>query len=73
MPRLLRLITARLSCLVTARYINAAAGLSSHGAVVVLSSRYVHTAVALSSYGAVVFVFTKLLDSCLEHNLAAMC
>ena len=37
MPRLCHLVAARFSCLVTAKYVNAAAGLSSHGAVVLLS------------------------------------
>ena len=36
-PRQLRPATARLSCLVTARYVNVAAGLSRHGAVVLFS------------------------------------
>ena len=37
MPRLDCLVTAWLSCSVTAMYVNAAAGLSSHGAFVLFS------------------------------------
>ena len=40
MPRLGCLVTACCSCLVMARYVNAAAGLSSHGAVVLFSHGY---------------------------------
>ena len=48
-PRLGCLVTALLSFLVTARYDNAAAGLSIHGLVVL----YVTAAAGLSSHGLI--------------------
>ena len=45
-PRLLRLATARLSCLVTARYVHAAAAPSSYGAVVFAFSNLVDSCLA---------------------------
>ena len=54
MPQLLRLVTAQLSCLVAAQYVNAAAALCSHFAVVLfIAARCVNAVAAPSNHGTV--------------------